>query len=231
MLRFLLSVIIIYASLSICNAQVQHNYSQDDILVITSIHTESGKITIGGVRKGIRETFRADDVIEWNESSDYIRAVKKNNPQGELPFVYRPDNFNNKLRSIYDYWRKETAGATKGTYESLKEMRTSLPDTLYMIEDTLIIKSKIQMTDKNAYFVEFNIASDGMNNTPVRLQLEQNNRTNQCWIAKERLREVGYDIEEKKFLECHLFYIENGNGPQMINDGNEFIIIEYISLK
>lgn len=230
MLRSLLYVIITYASLSICNAQVQNDYSHEDILIITSIHTESGKITIGGVKKGVRETFRANEVIEWNESSDYIRAVKKNNPQGELPFVYRPDNFNNKIRSIYDYWRKETAGATKGTYESLKEMRASLPDTLYMIEDTLIIKSKIQMTDKNAFFIEFNIASDD-NNTPVRLQLEQNNRTNQCWIAKERLQEIGCDIEDKIFLDCHLFYIEKGNGAQMINDGNKFMIMEYISPK
>lgn len=223
MLRFLLSLLITYASLSICNAQVQHNYSQDDILVITSIHTESGKITIGGVRKGIRETFRADDVIEWNESSDYIRAVKKNNPQGELPFVYRPDNFNNKLRSIYDYWRKETAGATKGTYESLKEMRASLPDTLYMIEDTLIIKSKIQMTPDNTYYIEFQSGKK-----EVQLQLEQNNKTNQCWLTKASLQKGEFDITKERYLNCILFYKERGMGGQQISNSNHYLVIEYI---
>lgn len=231
MLRFFFSVIIIYTSWSICNAQVQHDFSQDEILIITSIHTESGKITVGGIKKGVRDTFRANEIIEWSGSSDYIRVVKKNNPQGELPFVYRPGNFNNKIRSIYDYWRKETAGATKGTYESLKEMRASIPDILYMVEDTLIIKSKIQMTSNNAYFIEFSLTSGDKKNIPVRLQLEQNNKTNQCWIAKARLQEIGYDIEKNKVLDCHLFYVENGIGAQMINDGNKYLIIKYINTK
>lgn len=210
------------ATATVCSSRTLDtaSISETDRFKIEFINSKSSRIKIGGKNLKVGGEFIANETIDWNDDSEYIKAT--NLRTGEHIRFCAPGFKDKKAESLcrwFFLWRKTISKGLPSV-----DMKDFLSQTHYMMDDTLYLYSSLKQDGVNKYYRAKVVSKDtSSNNSREYFPLPFDDMTKQIVITRSYLNDQKIDIT-KSAVTLMVDYLDGSEWNNITNN----LIIEYL---